>query len=176
MERKAKYSYEFKLQCVAEVLKNHRSLNSVAISKGFSESILSRRWISFYRKFGNDGLLPRKNQKYSPDLKLKVLQTLNKDTLSLNQACLKFNIPSDSIILNWQRNYNNEGFNGLIDKTKGRPVMSFKRVKKKTDKPLSREEELLKEIEYLRAENELLKKFNALVQSKELQQQKRLKP
>ena len=54
--------------------------------------------------------------------------------------------------------------------------MSFKRAKKKTDKPLSREEELLKEIEYLRAENELLKKFNALVQSKELQQQKRLKP
>ena len=100
MERKAKYSYEFKLQCVAEVLKNHRSLNSVAISKGLSESILSRRWISFYRKFGNDGLLPRKNQKYSPDLKLKVLQTLNKDTLSLNLACLKFNIPSDSIILN----------------------------------------------------------------------------
>ena len=175
MERKVKYSYEFKLQCVAEVLKNHRSVNSVAISKGLSESILSR-WISFYRKFGNDGLLPRKNQKYSPDLKLKVLQTLNKDSLSLNEACLKFNIPSDSIILNWQRNYNNEGFNGLIDKPKGRPVMSFKRVKKKTDKPLSREEELLKEIEYLRAENELLKKFNALVQSKELQQQKRLKP
>ena len=155
MERKVKYSYEFKLQCVAEVLKNHRSVNSVAISKGLSESILSR-WISFYRKFGNDGLLPRKNQKYSPDL--------------------KFNIPIDSIILNWQRNYNNEGFNGLIDKPKGRPVMNFKRAKKKTDKPLSREEELLKEIEYLRAENELLKKFNALVQSKELQQQKRLKP
>ena len=175
MERKVKYSYEFKLQCVAEVLKNHRSFNSVAISKGLSESILSR-WISFYRKFGNDGLLPRKNQKYSPDLKLKVLQTLNKDSLSLNEACLKFNIPSDSIILNWQRNYNKEGFNGLIDKPKGRPVMNFKRSKKKTDKPLSREEELLKENEYLRAENELLKKFNALVQSKELQQQKRLKP
>jgi transposase len=107
---------------------------------------------------------------------LKVLQTLNKDSLSLNEACLKFNIPSDSIILNWQRNYNREGFSGLIDKPKGRPVMNFKRAKKKTDKALSREEELLKENECLRAENELLKKFNALVQSKEFQQQKRLKP
>jgi hypothetical protein len=35
--------------------------------------------------------------------------------------------------------------------------MNFKRKQRKTDKPLTREEELLKELEYLRAENEILK-------------------
>lgn len=29
MERKAKYNYEFKLRCVKEVLRKHRSVNSV---------------------------------------------------------------------------------------------------------------------------------------------------
>jgi transposase len=51
----------------------------------------------------------------------------------------------------------------------------FKRAKKKSDKPLTREEELLKENEALRYENALLKKFNALVQEKKLQQSKKPK-
>lgn len=41
----------------------------------------------------------------------------------------------------------------------------IKRKPRKSTKPLTREEELLKENEYLRAENELLKKLQALVQT-----------
>ena len=51
--------------------------------------------------------------------------------------------------------------------------MTFKRAKKKSDKPLTREEELLLEIESLRCENALLKKFNALVQAEEIKNLKR---
>jgi transposase len=54
--------------------------------------------------------------------------------------------------------------------------MNFKRKKRKTDKTLTPEEELLRELEYLRAENEILKKFNALVQAEQAKQNKRLKP
>jgi transposase len=54
--------------------------------------------------------------------------------------------------------------------------MNFKRAKKKGTEPLNKEEQLLKENEALRCEIALLKKFNALIQAKELQQQKRLKP
>jgi transposase len=40
--------------------------------------------------------------------------------------------------------------------------MNFKRKQRKTDKPLTREEELLLKSESLRAENELLKKLTSL--------------
>ena len=45
----------------------------------------------------------------------------------------------------------------------------YKRKKRKSDKPLTREEELLKELEKLRCENELLKKLHALVQARKNQ-------
>lgn len=175
MERKVKYNYEFKLRCVEYVLKEHRSIGSVATKNGFAESNL-RKWIGFYQKYGSEGLLPRKNQKYNMDFKLKVLHHIKEKFLSLSEACLKFDIPSKSIIINWQRLYAEDGLAGLISKPKGRPVTNFKRAKKKSDKPLTREEELLKENEALRAENALLKKFNALIQAEELLQKQKRKP
>ncbi len=116
-------------------------------------------------------------RKLQSNLKMNVLQAIEKKTLSLSQACLTFNIPTMSTIISWQRKYVEEGLTGLKPKPKGRPVsMSFKRKQRKTNKPLTREEELLKELEYLRAENEILKKFNALVQAEQANQNKRLKP
>ena len=64
MERKVKYNYDFKLRCVNEVLTSNRSIGSVAKENNFDESNL-RKWISFYRKYGKEGLLPRKSQNYS---------------------------------------------------------------------------------------------------------------
>jgi transposase len=177
MERKVNYNYEFKLRCVNEVLRNHQAITSIAKENGIGKTSL-KDWISCYLEFGNEGLLPiQKNRNYSVDFKLKVLQTIDSKSLSLSKACLLFKIPSSSIIRRWQRSYSEEGLAGLKLKTKGRPVvMNFKRKQRKTDKPLTREEELLKELEYLRAENEILKKFNALVQAEQANQNKRLKP
>ena len=175
MERKVKYDYEFKLRCVEEVLKLHRTIGSVAAANGFDESNL-RKWIGFYQKYWFNGLLPRKNRIYDFDFKLKVLTSIDKEFLSLRQACVKFNIPSDSLIINWQRAYARDGAAGLTSKPRGRPAMNFKRAKRKSNKPLTREEELLKENEALRAENALLKKFNALIQAEELQQKQKRKP
>ena len=176
MERKVKYNYEFKLRCVEEVLKKHRSVITTANENGIGVSNL-KIWISCYRKFGNKGLLPRqRNTNYSTDFKLQVLETIQKKSLSLGEACLTFNIPAKSTILCWQRRYVVEGLTG-IKQPMGRPAsMNFKRKKRKSDKTLTREEELLRELEYLRAENELLKKFNALVQAERANQNKRLKP
>ena len=174
MGRKNKYTLEFKLRCVEEVLKNHRTVGAVAAVNGCDESNI-RKWIGFYKKYGVDGLLAAKNQNYTLDFKLKVLDAINKKFLSLREACVKFNVPSDSTIINWQRAYAKDGPAGL-NKPQGRPAMNFKRAKKKSDKPLTREEELLKENEALRAENALLKKFNALIQAEELQQKQKRKP
>lgn len=173
MERKVKYNYDFKLRCVNEVLQGNCSLNSVAKENKLQASNL-RKWMSFYGKLGKEGLLPRKNQFYNSDFKCLVLQTIKKKSLSLKEACIIFNIPSDSIIIRWQKNYNDKGLFGLECKTKGRPKsMTFKRAKNKSSKPLTREEELLREIESLKCENALLKKFNALVQAEEIKNLKR---
>jgi transposase len=62
--------------------------------------------------------------------------------------------------MNWHHNYKKEGIIGLKHKPRGKPKsMQFKRAKKKSNKPLTREEELLVENESLRAELALLKKL-----------------
>ena len=45
-------------------------------------------------------------------------------------------------------------------------MSNYKRKKKKTGKPLTREEEMLERIYYLEAENALLKKLDALIKER----------
>lgn len=88
--------------------------------------------------------------------------------LSLRAACLGFNVPDTAIIEKWKKDFANFGLEGLQPKQRGRPISmsDYKRKKLKSDKPLIREEELLKENERLRCENELLKKLQVLVQAR----------
>jgi transposase len=171
MNKRNKYNYEFRLQCVEAVLKGKHSVKEVARQKGIEHSNL-RLWIGFYEKYGKAGLKPRGKQHYDAAFKQKVLQAIDKDLLSLRQACFRFNIPSESVIISWRKAYESKGQPGLIAKPKGRPKKMdkpIKRKKRKSTKPLSREEELLRENEYLRAENELLKKLQALAQASKKQ-------
>ena len=88
---------------------------------------------------------------------------------------MKFNITSESVIIKWQKDFTTFGVAGLQPKPKGRPksMSDYKRKKRKTDKPLTREEELLLENERLRCENALLKKLQALIQAEETAAKKR---
>ncbi|WP_269221590.1 helix-turn-helix domain-containing protein [Flavobacterium sp. IMCC34518] len=168
MERKVRYDAAFKLECVKLVLEKHYSCNYVSNQKGLNESNI-RKWVRFYKQYGSIGLLPRKNQSYSVAFKLKVLKAINNNSLSLRAASVKFNIPDTSIIVKWKKDFTTFGLVGLQPKTRGRPTFmdTNKRKKRKTDKPLTREEELLLENEALRCENELLKKLQALIQAEE---------
>jgi transposase len=169
--RKRKYSYQFRLRCVEAVLKGKRSCREVAREKGFEESNL-RLWIGFYEAYGKSGLKRSGNQKYSLSFKLGVLSAIAKEHLSIRSAAVRFNIPSESVIVSWQKMFREKGEMGLIAKPKGRPIKMkepIKRKRRKSSKPLTREEALLQENEYLRAENELLKKLQALAQMKKKQ-------
>jgi transposase len=170
MERKVKYSYTFKLGCVELVTKKHYTYGYVSQQKGLEQSIV-RKWVGVYKSKGKIGLHPRKNSNYSISFKLKVLKTLEQDCLSLSETRLKFDISSDSIIIKWKRDYAKFGIEGLHPKPRGRPnsMSKNKRKKRISDKPLTREEELLKENERLRCENDLLKKLHALAQAKKNQ-------
>ena len=87
----------------------------------------------------------------------------------MRDVSLKFNIPDLAIIVKWKRDFANFGLEGLKPKPKGRPksMSNYKRKKSKSDKPLTREEELLLENEALRCELEYLKKLQALIQAEE---------
>ena len=160
MERKVKYDYAFKLECVELVLKKYYSDQYVSKLKAVSRSNIGK-WVSFYKAYGEIGLLARKNQSYSAEFKLKVLRTIEKESLSLMDSAIRFNIPDLAIISKWKKDFANFGIEALKSKPKGRPISmsDYKRKKRKSDKPLTREEELLKENERLRCENELLKKL-----------------
>lgn len=168
MERKVKYDYAFKLECVELVIHQHYSCNWVSIKKCISNSNI-RKWVSLYQAYGKAGLLPRKNQAYSIDFKINVLRSIDNDLLSLREARLKFNIPTDSVIIKWQKDFTNFGLEGLQSKPRGRQksMSTIKRKKRKSDKPLTREEELLLENEALRCELDYLKKLQALIQAEE---------
>ncbi len=166
MNKRNKYNYSFRLQCVEAVLKDKRSVKAVAREKGFEESNL-RLWVGFYKRYGCSGLVSGGKRQYDARFKLKVLKAIDTQCLSLSDACVRFNIRSQSAIINWRRAYESKGQQGLIAKPKGRPKQMkppIKRKQRKSSKPLTREEELLLENQYLKAENELLKKLQALAQ------------
>ncbi|HYD21180.1 MAG TPA: helix-turn-helix domain-containing protein [Flavipsychrobacter sp.] len=166
MKKRNKYNYAFRLRCVEAVVKDNRSIKEVASQMGFNPSNL-RLWVSFYRQYGSSGLISKGKRHYDTAFKQKVLQAIDNQFLSLRQACIRFNIRSESVIINWRRAFEMHGVAGLIAKSRGRPKKMkspIKRKARKSSKPLTREEELLLENEYLKAENELLKKLQALAQ------------
>ncbi|UWX67030.1 helix-turn-helix domain containing protein [Empedobacter stercoris] len=173
MTRKVKYGVAFKLRCVKEVLEKHRTIRSISKKENIHASFL-KKWVSDYHNQGISGIEPKKNQTYSVEFKLKVIKTITSQYLSLREARVKFNIPSESVIIKWQKDFATFGIDGLKPKPKGRPktMSTSKGRPKKSKQPLSREEELLLEIERLRCENALLKKFNALIQAEEEKQKK----
>lgn len=173
MERKVKYTFEFKLECVRLVLEEHNSIHYVSSNKGPSRTNI-RKWIGFYKEYGEIGLLPRKNKSYSVDFKTSVLNFIELKKTSLREVSIKFNIPDAAIIIKWQRDFANFGINGLTSRPRGRPksMSNFKRSKRTSDKPLTREDELLLENERLRCELDLLKKLQALIQAEKTKKRK----
>ena len=112
MERKVKYDYAFKLECVELVLKKHFSDGYVSKLKHIPRWNI-RKWVSFYKTYGEVGLLPRINQSYLVEFKLKVLKIIEKESLSLMEAGLRFNIPNIAIISKWKKDFANYGIEGL---------------------------------------------------------------
>ena len=154
------------------MVEDYLSARSLSQELGISSSLLDT-WYSIYKHHGAVGLLPGKGKRiFSPSFKLSVLTTIRKESLSLSEARLRFDLSSDAQIINWQKRFDEFGPAGLEPRAKGRRPMTkkanqqIKRKVRKSNKPLSREDDLLQENEYLRAENALLKKLQALALEK----------
>jgi len=166
-----KHGAEFRLKLVREHLSGSW-ITGLSKKHEVPKTLLSK-WISHYKLLGAPGLLPKPNAHYSTEFKLAAIQSYRNNELSLRDCCLRYNIPSDSTLLNWLVKYERPGVIGLGEQ-RGRPqLMKDKPSPKKKSDSLTRLEELEKENLYLKAENELLKKLHALAQPKEAQKRKR---
>lgn len=106
------------------------------------------------------------NKRYTPEFKIKVVETMHREKLSYRETARQFDIPNSRVTA-WERIYLEEGADGLYAERRGR---------KSTGRPpkIKKEEDLIAEVQRLRAENAYLKKLNALV-AERVQQEKKHK-
>ena len=98
-----------------------------------------------------------------------VVETMKKGHLSIYTAMQEFGINDHKIIEHWERIYSEEGPEGLGIERRGRS--SKGRPPKQLPKQV--EEDLLAEVQRLRAENDYLKNLQALVLEDERRQHKK---
>lgn len=164
-----KYDKQFKLRAIKKWLSGKRSVRSVARSHAVAHSVL-QRWIASYQAHGHRGV-SRRHRRYDMAFKLSVLRRMRRDGLSYGRTAVLFDIREPGQIGRWEREYHAGGQDALASRPRGQaPSMSAPKPPKpaasgSSDDQRSREE-LLKELEYLRAENDYLKKLDALIQAK----------
>jgi transposase-like protein len=107
------------------------------------------------------------NKRYTGEFKQKVVETMQQERLSYKEAARQFDIPSHDRVAQWERIYIEEGPEGLYIERRGR---NNKGRPRKLDKKV--EEDLITEVQRLRAENAYLKKLNALVSERVRQEKK----
>ena len=107
------------------------------------------------------------NKRYTPEFKIKVVETMHKEKLSHREAAREFDVSNHNRVADWEKIYLEEGKEGFYverrgRKSTGRPPKLKKEV----------EEDLIAEVQRLRAENAYLKKLNALVAERVRQEKK----
>ena len=107
------------------------------------------------------------NKRYTPEFKIKVVETMGREKLSYCEAARQFEISDHKMVARWESIYLEEGPDGLRIERRGRKStgQSPKLAKKV-------EEDMIAEVQRLRAENAYLKKLNALVAERVRQEKK----
>ena len=108
------------------------------------------------------------NKRYTPGFKKLVVETMQKEKLSYRETARQFEIGDHHRIQDWEQIYLSEGPEAFAVERRGRG--STGRPKKL---PKDVEEDLLAEVQRLRAENDYLKNLQALVLEDERRQHKK---
>jgi len=98
------------------------------------------------------------NKRYTAEFKKKVIETMQRERLSYHEAARQFEVSDHKRIASWERIYLTEGAEGFSIERRGR---GSKARAPKLEKAV--EEDLIAEVQRLRAENAYLKNLQALV-------------
>ena len=107
------------------------------------------------------------NKRYTPEFKKLVIETMQKEKLSYKETARQFDVSSHTRIMDWERIYLSEGPEGFSIERRGRSSKGRKQL------PKAAEEDLLAEVQRLRAEVDYLKNLQALVLEDERRQHKK---
>ena len=164
---KRNYSLEEKLCAIGFVFQGE-SARSVSRRFHLGHHILYE-WLESYKLQGVDGLKSHghKKKRLSYEEKCKIVREYQESNLTLYQFSAKYDIAS-SVLGNWVRLVEREGFEALAPRKLGRPKTGRDMTKRLSKEEYEKENERLrKENERLRLENLLLKKVKALVEERE---------
>ena len=148
-----RYSYEYKLKCVELYRQGQYPETPEGVSRDrFRHNV--RDWAKIEENCGTEALKHNTSNKiWSAEEKYElVAQVIAGD--SCTNAALKAGI-SPGMLYRWVQKYKFEGYNGLVNKKKGRP--GKEKTMKKQVTPTSLTESEREELIRLRAENEYLK-------------------
>ncbi|USD63367.1 helix-turn-helix domain-containing protein [Vibrio sp. SCSIO 43140] len=157
----SKHHRAFKLKLAKYA--QHEGSRALDLKFGVSSDQI-RYWVSVYQIHGENSFR-HEQAPYSQDFKLEVLKTMRINNWSLRYTSAYFDLSSPGILFQWQKLYAQQGISRLKPQKKGRPCMTNHSLKPKPSEQMT-EKELREELEYLRAENAVLKKLEALAQAK----------
>lgn len=164
----SRYQRAFKLKLAK--LAQQEGSNSLA-RKYNAPARQIRYWSSVYRLHGDNSFL-HSDSPYTVSFKINVLRVMRENGWSLSFTSAYFDLSTSGILFQWQTLYAQEGTSRLHPKKKGRPRMKRNLSEPKPSEQMT-EKELREELDYLRAENAVLKKLEALAQAKKKQTKKR---
>lgn len=163
-----RFTKEFKLECIKKY-KSGKRIDDPGGCKHKTFASTVRKWVRTYDSMGEAGLEHKKPKRTWED-KLGLVQRVIGGE-SAQSVALSRGFRAD-LLLKWVRIYREKGLDGLKSSgRKGRPPKMPKKPKPPNGPKTV--EELERENEELRAENEYLKKLNALVREREDRRPKR---
>ena len=114
----------------------------------------------------------RKNKRYTPEFKIRVIMDMREHRLNYHETVRKYELGNDqtggarSMVQRWERIFLEEGAEGLMKERRGKNNTSGKRGRPPKLDPKV-EKDLIAENQRLRMEIEYLKKLSALVLAEE---------
>ena len=160
-----RFTKEFKLKCVKKYQRGEYPPNPGGCNYDTFKSMV-RKWSRMYNILG-DAAFTKKPKRSWRDKYEMIQRIINGE--SIKSVAYSKGIES-TLLSKWYKIYQESGIDGLKLDLQGVHKMA---KKSKTSNEPKTKKELEKELEYLRAENEYLKKLNALVQKRKGRQPKK---
>ena len=165
-----KYSYEYKKNCI-ELYRQGKWPETPDGIKQENFRISVRRWSRREKSCGTESLQKNQKKMWSADEKYELIAKVLAG-VSITESAISAGV-EPSLLSQWVRCYKMKGYQGLAAQRKGRPPkepdMNMKKKIVPAELTPSEREELIRlraENEYLRTENEVIKKRIALRREK----------